>query len=180
MSYTAKRLIILLMAWGLLVFAGVTVRINLNTPSLPLPTPTALPVADPALTPIAGDVAARVAVLQQMLTGDPNNVDALVELAGIFYQQRDWASAILLYQRVLTIQPQNVDVLLHLAAAQLYALDFAGAKTALNQAVQLDPQRADVHLLLGLALSRQTPPDTAGATAEWKKVLALAPDTPLA
>ena len=32
MSYSAKRLIILLMVWGLVVFAGVTVRINLNAP----------------------------------------------------------------------------------------------------------------------------------------------------
>src|SRR5689334_22642727 len=175
MSYTAKRLILLLMAWGLLVFVGVTVRINLNTPPLPQPTPTAAPTPDAAAA--SSD---RAAALQQTLSSDPNNMAAITELAGIAYQQRDWQGAIQLYQRALALDPHNVDLLAHLAAAQLYALDFVAAKQTLTQAAQLAPDRADVHLLLGLALSQQTPPDMAGAATEWKKVLALAPGTALA
>ena len=180
MSYTAKRLIILLMAWGLIVFVGVTVRINLNTPPLPQPTPTAAPVVAAAPTPAAADVSARIATLQQTLDGDPNNGAAILELAGLYYQQQNWGNAIVLYQRVLTLDPHNVDVLAHLAAAQLYQLQFADAKETLTQAAGLAPQRADIHLLLGLALSEQTPPDMTGAKAEWTKVLTLAPGTPLA
>ncbi len=177
MSYTAKRIIVLLMAWGLLVFVGVTVRINLNTPPLPVLTPTAAPAAAAPVDTAAPD---RMAALQATLDHDPANLPALVELAGLFYGQHDWASAITLYQRAQALDPHGVDVLVHLAAAQLYALHFAEARTTLGQAAQLAPRRPDIHLLLGLALSRQAPPDLAGAGAEWRQVIALAPGTSLA
>jgi tetratricopeptide (TPR) repeat protein len=177
MSYTAKRMIILLMMWGLIVFAGVTVRININTPSGLQVTPTAVP--SPTAAPVASG-ADTVAALQQALARNPNDMTALAGLANIAYQNQDWTQAIDLYGRVLAQDPHNVDVLVHLAAAQLYAVRFADAKQSLQQAVQLAPDRTDAHLLLGLALSRQSPPDKAGAQAEWKRVIALAPGSDIA
>jgi cytochrome c-type biogenesis protein CcmH/NrfG len=177
MSYTAKRMIILLMMWGLIVFVGVTVRININTPSVLQVTPTAVisPTAAPAAT--GADTAAA---LQQALARNPNDMTALVGLANIAYQGRDWSQAIDLYERALVQDPHNVDVLVHVAAAQLYDVRFADAKQSLQQAVQLAPDRTDAHLLLGLALSRQSPPDMTGAQAEWKRVIALAPGSDIA
>ncbi len=171
MSYTGKRITILLMAWGLLLFVGITFRINVTTPPLPSLTPSPQP------TPAPGD---QAAALRQTLATDPNNLDALVQLAGLDYDQQNWTEAISLYQRALVIDPHNVDVLVHEAAAQLYSLQFADAESTLRQAADLAPDRADIHLLLGLALSRDTPPDDAGARVEWQKVIALAPDTALA
>jgi cytochrome c-type biogenesis protein CcmH/NrfG len=177
MSYTAKRLIILLMMWGLIVFVGVTVRININTPSVLQVTPT--PAASPTAAPVAAG-ADTVAALQQALARNPNDMTALAGLANIAYQNQDWTQAIDLYGRALAQDPHNVDVLVHLAAAQLYAVRFADAKQSLQQAVELAPDRTDAHLLLGLALSRQSPPDMAGAQAEWKRVIALAPGSDIA
>ncbi|HMA34394.1 MAG TPA: tetratricopeptide repeat protein [Chloroflexia bacterium] len=175
MSYTAKRLIILLMAWGLLVFVGVTVRINLN-----MPPPPAVEAPTPTTTPAAATAADRANTLQQALAQNPDDLPSLLELAGIFYQARQWPDAITLYQRAISLDPHNVDVLAHLAAAQLYALRMDDARQTLEQAAQLAPDRPDLHLLLGLAASRQDPPDQAFANAEWLKVLALAPGTALA
>ena len=175
MSYTAKRMIILLMMWGLIVFVGVTVRINSNTPSVLQVTPTA--VISPTAAPVA---AGNSAALQEALARNPNDMTALTGLANIAYQNRDWTQAIDLYERALTQDPHNVDVLVHVAAAQLYDVRFADAKQSLQQAVQLAPDRTDAHLLLGLALSRQSPRDMAGAQAEWKRVIALAPGSDIA
>lgn len=177
MSYTAKRMIILLMMWGLIVFIGVTVRININTPSVLQVTPT--PAASPTAAPVAAGTD-TVAALQAALARNPNDMTALAGLANIAYQNHDWTQAIDLYGRALAQDPHNVDVLVHLAAAQLYAVRFADAKQSLQQAVQLAPDRTDAHLLLGLALSRQSPPDMAGAQAEWKRVIALAPGSDIA
>src|SRR5215204_2496502 len=43
MSYTAKRLILLLMAWGLIVFTGMQVRANLTAAPPGAPAPAADP-----------------------------------------------------------------------------------------------------------------------------------------
>lgn len=181
MSYTAKRLTILLMAWGLIVFIGVTVRINLNAPPPPQVTASPTAVSAPLAAPTAAtDAADRAAQLQQSLAQNPNDLPALTELAAITYQQKDWEGAITLYGRAIGLDPHNVDLRAKLAAAQLYALRFSDAQATLKQAIALDSRRADLHLLLGLADSRLVPPDNAGAAAEWRQVIALAPNTDLA
>lgn len=178
MSYTAKRLILLLMTWGLIVFAGITVRINLSQSPVIVPTtPTALPAAPLAPpSPASG----AVADLQATLQPDPNNVPALLALADVSYKAQDWEGAILLYQRVVALQPHEANTLVRLAAAQLYAVHLADAQQSLEQAVQIAPDRADAHLLLGLTLSRATPPDLARARQEWQQVIRLVPGTDLA
>jgi hypothetical protein len=68
MSYAAKRLIILLMAWGLIVFVGVTIRINMNAPA-------ALGVtAAPTQTATPAPAASRADTLQQALERNPNDL----------------------------------------------------------------------------------------------------------
>jgi len=178
MSYTAKRLILLLMGWGLIVFAGVTVRINLNQRPVTMPTTPTVAAAVPLATPSAAS--AQVADLQATLQRDPNNVPALIALADLTYKAQDWEGAILLYQRIVTLQPHEANTLVRLAAAQLYAVHLSAAQQTLEQAVQIAPDRADAHLLLGLTLSRATPPAPARARQEWQQVIRLAPGTDLA
>ena len=178
MSYTAKRLILLLMGWGLIVFAGVTVRINLNQRPVIVPATPAVAAAAPLATPSAAS--AQVADLQATLQRDPNNVPALIALADLTYKAQDWEGAILLYQRIVALQPHEANTLVRLAAAQLYAVHLSAAQQTLEQAVQIAPDRADAHLLLGLTLSRATPPDPARARQEWQQVIRLAPGTDLA
>jgi cytochrome c-type biogenesis protein CcmH/NrfG len=173
MSYTAKRVILLVMAWGLLVFTGWQVRENL-TAAQPSLTPVAVAAPGPTATPD------EATALQAELDRNPNDIVAITRLARILYDQQDYANAGLLYQRAIQLDPHNVDVLVQLAATQFYQQQFDPARTTLLQAVALAPDRPDVHLLLGLALSRTTPPDVAGATREWQTVIQEAPDTAFA
>ena len=170
MSYTAKRVILLVMAWGLLMYAGWQVRENLTTPD-----PAAQAVAAvPTPTPDAQTM------LQQAIQSNPQDEPSILQLAKLLYDQQDYASAGTLYLRAVQIDPHNVDILLQLAATQFYQGQVADARTTLVQAEALDSSRPDVHLLLGLALSRSAPPDLAGAQREWQQVLQLAPGTALA
>ncbi len=178
MSYTAKRLIVLLMTWGLIVFAGITVRINLSQRPVAVPTTPTVAAAVSRATPSAA--AGQVADLPATLQRDPNNVPVLIALADQSYKAQNWDSAILLYQRVVALQPHEANTLVRLAAAQLYAVHLSDAQQSLEQAVQIAPDRADAHLLLGLTLSRATPPNLARARQEWQQVIRLVPGTDLA
>lgn len=170
MSYTAKRLILLLMAWGLIVFTGMQVRANLTaTPpgtGAPAPGPTATPDEETAL--------------QQALERDPRDVVAMGRLGQLLYAQGDYENAVVLYERAVQIAPHNPDLLVQLAAAQLRLVQINAARDTLLQAGALAPDRADIHLLLGLALSKSSPPDQVGAAREWERVRQLAPGSDLA
>ena len=84
------------------------------------------------------------------------------------------------YERAVQLEPHNPDLLLQLAAAQLRLTQINAARDTLLQASTLAPDRADIHLLLGLALSKSTPPDPVGAAREWERVQQLAPGSDLA
>jgi cytochrome c-type biogenesis protein CcmH/NrfG len=169
MSYTVKRVILLVMAWGLIVFTGLQVRANLtDTPPVPAvaPGPTATPDEETAL--------------QQTLERNPGDVTAMAQLAQLLYDQGDYEGAGLLYERAVQVDPHNPDLLLQLAATQLRRVQLEEARATLQQAILIAPDRPDILLLLGLTLSKVTPPDLAGAATAWRQVIQLAPGTDLA
>ena len=170
MSYTAKRLILLLMAWGLIVFTGMQVRANLTTAPpgnvAPAPGPTATPSEETAL--------------QQALEQDPRDVIAMVRLGQLLYERGDYENAAVLYERAVQLEPRSPDLLMQLAATQMRLTQINAARDTLLRAGTLAPDRADIHLLLGLAFSKSAPPDPAGAAREWERVRQLAPGTDLA
>lgn len=174
MSYPMKRLILLVMAWGLLVFIGAQVRENLTAAPPPTPVAPAAQPADPLATPD------EATALQQTLDANPQDVVAMTRLAKLLYDQGDYESAETLYQRAIQLQPHNPDLLMQLAAAQFRLNQIDAARDTLLKAVALAPDRADMHLLLGLALSRGSSPKPDAAALEWQKVIQLAPGTDLA
>jgi cytochrome c-type biogenesis protein CcmH/NrfG len=161
---------LLLMAWGLIVFTGMQVRANLTAAPpgavAPAPGPTATPDEETAL--------------QQALERDPRDVIAMARLGQLLYERGDYENAAVLYERAVQIEPHNPDLLLQLAASQLRLTRINAARDTLRQAGSLAPDRADIHLLLGLALSKSTPPDPVGAAQAWERVLQLAPGTDMA
>lgn len=168
MSYTAKRVILIFMAWGLLVFAGLQVRANVEDGEQAVAPPTPTVVLD------------EETQLQQTLDANPTDLAAMIRLARILYDRQDYEGASLLYGRAVQLEPHSPDLLLQLAATQFDQNQFAAAQATLSEAVSLAPERPEIHLLLGLALSRLSPPDPVGATREWREVLRLAPGTDLA
>ena len=131
--------------------------------------PTAVPV-DPA----------KVAALMTKIGANPKDIASLQSLGDIYFGALDYKSATTWEQKVLAIDPKNQVALLSLGAAEFNVGNNADAKTQWLIAAGLYPNVAEVHYDLGFLYMSQTPPDTVNMNAEWKKVVAIDPNSALA
>ena len=131
--------------------------------------PTAVPV-DPA----------KVAALMTKIGANPKDTASLQALGDIYFGALDYKSATTWEQKVLAIDPKNQVALLSLGAAEFNVGNNADAKTQWLIAAGLYPNVAEVHYDLGFLYMSQTPPDTVNMNAEWKKVVAIDPNSALA
>lgn len=67
----------------------------------------------------SGDKTAAKEHFEEVLKIDPNNVPALMAVAGIYYEQRDIDAAIEKYEKVIEIHPQHLDAHFRLSTAYL-------------------------------------------------------------
>ncbi len=177
MSPLAKRVIVMLMFWVLLVMVMSQIYDNVTGKGAPAkriaaPTPEGTVQPDQSI--------ARLADLQGCVAADPKNLQCTLDLAALYYEAHQYPQAQVNYERAIRLDPHNVEVLLKLAGAYIYQDKFSQAVTTLQQAATLQPNSPEIHLLLGLSLSKSDPPRTDEAVAEWRKVIALAPGTDLA
>ena len=131
--------------------------------------PTAVPV-DPA----------KVAALMTKIGANPKDTASLQSLGDIYFGALDYKNAALWEQKVLAVDPKNQVALLSLGAADFNVGNTKDAKTQWLIAAGLYPNVAEVHYDLGFLYMSQTPPDTANMNAEWKKVVAIDPNSALA
>jgi tetratricopeptide (TPR) repeat protein len=131
--------------------------------------PTAVPV-DPA----------KVAALTKKITANPKDKVSLQSLGDIYFAAEDYKNAIVWEQKVLAVDSKNQVALLALGAGQFNSGNSAEAKKQWLVAAALYPKAAEVHYDLGFLYMSQTPPDTANMNAEWKKVIAIDPNSTLA
>jgi tetratricopeptide (TPR) repeat protein len=137
---------------------------------------TAAPGA-PAAVPIDQ---AKVAALTEKASANPTDVASLQGLGDAYFAASDYKNAALWDQKVLTVDPKNQVALLAAGAAQFNLGNAAEAMKQWLVAAALCPDNAEVHYDLGFLCMSQTPPDKARMTAEWKKVVAIDPNSNLA
>jgi Flp pilus assembly protein TadD len=82
--------------------------------------------------------------LQEALTLDPSNADALMALGQIYRAGRDYGRADLLFQRASAYTATRDDALVARAGVAIDQEDFDGALTILRTLVAGSPARADV------------------------------------
>jgi tetratricopeptide (TPR) repeat protein len=131
----------------------------------------------PAAVPIDQ---AKVAALTEKVSANPRDVASLQGLGDAYFAANDYKNAALWDQKVLTVDPKNQVALLAAGAAQFNLGNAAEAKKQWLVAAALYPDDAEVHYDLGFLYMSQTPPDKARMTAEWKKVVAIDPNSSLA
>jgi tetratricopeptide (TPR) repeat protein len=131
--------------------------------------PTAVPV-DPA----------KVAALMTKIGANPKDKASLQALGDIYFGALDYKNAALWEQKVLAVDPKNQVALLSLGAADFNVGNSTDAKKQWLTAAGLYPNVAEVHYDLGFLYMSQTPPDTVNMNAEWKKVVAIDPNSALA
>ncbi len=123
---------------------------------------------------------AKVGALMQKITTNPKDVASLAGLGDLYFASADYKNASVFEQKILAIDPKNEKGLLALGAAQFNLGNSAEAKKNWLVAAGLYPKSAEVHYDLGFLYFAQTPPDKVNMTIEWKKVIAIDPNSNLA
>ena len=123
---------------------------------------------------------AKVGALMQKITTNPKDVASLAGLGDLYFASADYKNASIFEQKILALDPKNQSGLLALGAAQFNLGNSAEAKKNWLVAAALYPKSAEVHYDLGFLYFAQTPPDKVNMTIEWKKVIAIDPNSNLA
>lgn len=120
----------------------------------------------------------QIAALQQRLTQNPSDVDAMVSLGNTYYDSRRFTEAIPWYEKAVEQIPTNTDVRTDLGTAYFYAGNNEKAKEHWYKALEQDPNKIQAHFNLGVLYNGLTPPDTEAAAQAWETVIRIAPDSP--
>jgi tetratricopeptide (TPR) repeat protein len=143
----------------------------------PTNTTTTAPATGPTAVPVDQ---AKVGALMKKISANPKDIASLQSLGNIYFAANDYKNASTWEQKILGVDPKNQVALLSLGAAQFNLGNAAEAKKQWLVAAGLYPKNAEVHYDLGFLYMSQTPPDSANMNAEWKKVVAIDPNSNLA
>jgi cytochrome c-type biogenesis protein CcmH/NrfG len=160
------------MIGGLVVaVAAVAVGVyTLGQPSVPGLTGSPAPGAStPAID------AAAVSALMQKIATDPKDVDALQQLANLYYAANEFETASSWLAKVLEIDPKNVAALLGSGAASYNLGDYPAAEAAWRKVLAIDEKNVEAHYDLGWMYLSQDPPNVDKVKTEWTRVIALDP-----
>jgi tetratricopeptide (TPR) repeat protein len=122
----------------------------------------------------------KVAALMKKISANPKDVASLQALGDLFFAAADYKTATVWEQTILAVDPKNLLALQAVGAAQFNLGNAVEAKKQWLIAAALYPKNAEVHYDLGFLYFSATPPDTANMQAEWKKVVAIDPNSQLA
>ena len=132
----------------------------------------------------AGDLEAAEAVLQQVLSAEPNEVIALTRLAELAYSRKDWDQSIRRWEQVLEVAeqgdrtvPQKATDYLKTArlkhASQLNSIgEIEAAEEILQRVLSTEP--SDLSVLSRFAAMAAARKDWAQAVLRWERVLEVA------
>jgi tetratricopeptide (TPR) repeat protein len=120
---------------------------------------------------------ARVQQLTTIVTSDPKNVNAAVQLGNTYMDAERYPDAIKWYQQALSIEPNNPDVSTDLGISFYYSNRTDEALKQFEHSLQIDPNHVKTLLNKGvvLAFGKQ---DLQGAETAWRRIVELAPDSP--
>lgn len=119
---------------------------------------------------------AKVQQLTELVTNDPKNAVATVQLADAYFDAERWDDAITWYERALAIDPASVDASTDLGISYFYSDRPDRALAQFERSLKLDPNHTKTMLNKGIVLAFGKE-DIRGATEEWKKVVTLAPSS---
>jgi tetratricopeptide (TPR) repeat protein len=109
------------------------------------------------------------------LKSDPKNLDLLTSIGNVYYDAQQYPVAIDYYGRVLQINASDTAVRTDMATAYWYLGNADTAIAEFNKALTHAPNNANTLFNLGL-VKWQGKHDSAGAIADWKKLLATNPN----
>jgi tetratricopeptide (TPR) repeat protein len=109
------------------------------------------------------------------LNADPKNLGLLTSIGNLYYDAQQYPVAVDYYGRELQIKPSDAAVRTDMATAYWYMGNADTAIAEFNKALSYAPTNPNTLFNLGL-VKWQGKHDSAGAIAEWKKLLAANPN----
>lgn len=140
-------------------------------------------VATPAPAPGQGPthsaeaLAPFAAPLLAALQTDPKNVEALVQLGNLYYDNHVYPQAIDYYTRALELRPADVNVRTDLGTSYWYSNMPEKAVAEYNKSLAIEPHHAPTLFNLGI-VQLEGLNNPAAAVAAWEKLLATNPGYP--
>jgi cytochrome c-type biogenesis protein CcmH/NrfG len=128
----------------------------------------------------AGVDQAQVAALMQQLQANPNDTAVMQQLADVYYQASDFATAGTFFDKIIALEPENTSALLGRGATAYNVGNQAGAEKDWRAVIAIDPKNADAHYYLGFMYLDSASPDMAKVKAEWQKVIDIDPTSDIA
>ena len=119
----------------------------------------------------------RVQALKTIITSDPKNEDAVIQLANTYFDAERWDDAIQWYEQALKINPKNANASTDLGVSYYYTNRPDNALAQFEHSLSLDPKHTKTMLNKGIVLAFGKE-NLDAAAAEWQKVVDLAPDSP--
>ena len=117
----------------------------------------------------------QAAPLLEKLKSDPKNLDLLVSIGNLYYDAQQYPIALDYYGRVLQANPSDVSVRTDMATGYWYLGNADEAISQFNKALTYAPTNPNTLFNLGI-VKWQSKHDSAGAIADWKKLLAANPN----
>jgi len=143
--------------------------------SSPEQTSSASPSQPPAQNPALA--AQTEASLRALLISNPKNLDALIQLGNLYYDQGQHQQAVEWYGKALAIDPKNVNVRTD-RGASYWSLNQPDAAIAeFQKSLQVDPNHPQTLYNIGLVYL-QGKKNRAEAKKAWEKLLTVSPDYP--
>jgi cytochrome c-type biogenesis protein CcmH/NrfG len=117
---------------------------------------------------------AQAAPLLDKLKSNPNDPAILISIGNLYYDAQQYPIAIDYYGRALKVRPADADVRTDLATAYWYMGNADVAITEFDKALTYAPNNPNTLFNRGL-VKLQGKKDSAGAVADWKRLLAVNP-----
>lgn len=119
----------------------------------------------------------QLAELEQVVTREPGNLAALVQLGNGYFDTGNFEKAIDSYEKALKIEPRDPDVITDLGVAFRRTKRPQESVNAFRRALEVDPKHPQALFNLGLVL-RDDLKDPGGALKAWEMFLERAADSP--
>ena len=100
----------------------------------------------------AGDFAEAANYFQRAIELEPDHIEALVNLGGLFGRARNLEMAVKTLQRAVDLRPDSIPARVNLAAALSASDEFAAAVTHYEAILSTDPNNASAHAQLARCL----------------------------
>lgn len=131
------------------------------------------PQGMPSGAPVADVDMERLAELQRLVAGDPNNVEALDELGHMYLTLQSYPELSEVTQRALSINPEDPEALTHLGMLLFSTSHPQGVMESFDRALQVDPDFGEALQFKGMVAFIRRDYET--AVEAWQRYIDVMP-----